>query len=268
MTSFFSRNADNIAEDVGARDKAGDLNGQYEGRKRVNNFADIALDRIEADPQARENFDPLELANLAESLKKHGLKQPINVRWVEDRNKYVIIAGERRFRAALIAELAYVQCNIAPEDITAEEILVTQIIENALRKDLLPTEKAKAYQQLMDQQNLTASQVAEEIHVNKSTISRTLALLDVSAELQQQVDAGELSVKAAIAKNKLAPGETPAAPKRKSKPKRTKEVKIAVAGFIVTVKARRNLNEGLVIEALQKALSDRQTPTAGVKRAA
>ncbi len=256
--AFFSRNAEELAEDAGAREQAGELNGQYTGRKRVNNFADIALDRIEADPQARETFDEKDLEDLAASLKKHGQKQPINVRWVDERQKYVIIAGERRFRAAQIAELAYVQCNIAPEDITAEEILVTQVIENALRKDLLPSEKAKAYRQVMDQQKLTATQLAEEIHVNKSTISRILAILDLPEPLQAQIDAGEISVKAAIAQNKESASAT-SKPAKKKKPKRTKEVKISTGGYTVTVKARKLLSEELVVEALRQAIEQVQT---------
>lgn len=255
--SFFDRNKERLDEDAGARENAGHLHGQYDGRKRLSNYAEIALDRIEADPQAREHFDPEELQNLADSLKQHGQKQAILVRWNEGRQKYVVIAGERRFRAAHLAELGSVQCQIAPEDITPEEVAIAQVIENALRVDLRPTEKAVAYRDLMEKQNLNATQLAETINVNKSTISRTLAVLDLSQELQTDVDNGVISIKDAIAKSKAGEGASGTGGK---KPKRTKEVKIVAGGYTVSVKARRLLNDELVAEALRSALDKIEKP--------
>lgn len=265
--TFFDRNRDNLEEDAGARENAGHLHSEYDGRKRLTTYAEIALDRIEADPQTREYFDPEELNNLAGSLKKHGQKQAILVRWEEARQKYIIIAGERRFRAAKIAELPTLECKVMAEDATAEDIAIAQVIENALRQDLRPSEKAKAYADLMEKQNLTATQLAEEIHVNKSTISRTLALLNLSAELQTAVDEGTLSVKDAIAKSKEQ-GSPVAIAKGTRKAKKTKEVRVSVRGFTVSVKARRLLTDELVISALQQAIDKLSTDEGTAKEAA
>lgn len=266
--SFFDRNKDHLDEDAGARENAGHLHSEYDGRKRLTTYAEITLDRIEADPQTREFFDPEELDNLAKSLKKHGQKQAILVRWVEDRQKYVIIAGERRFRAAKIAELGSIECKVMAEDATAEDIAIAQVIENALRQDLRPSEKAKAYADLMEKQNLTATQLADEIHVNKSTISRTLALRELPGELQNEVDEGRLSVKDAIAQHKAGEGVAGAVGTQTRKAKKTKEVKISIGGFTVSVKARRLLSDELVAEALRKALVEIEGRSGQVKRAA
>ena len=266
MSFFSDRNREKLEEDAGARVNAGTLHGEYEGRKRLTTYAEIALDRIEADPQTREYFDPVELENLARSLKKHGQKQAILVRWDEGRQKYIIIAGERRFRAAGLAELETIECKVMAEGATPEEIAIAQVIENALRQDLRPTEKAKAYADLMAKQGLTATQLADEIHVNKSTISRTLAVLELPEEFQAQIDNGELSVKDAIAKNRAGGENSP--PARKAKPRRTKEVKIAVGGFTVSVKARRLLTDELIADALRQALTKIEGEAQEVAKAA
>lgn len=266
--SFFDRNKDHLDEDAGARENAGHLHSEYDGRKRLTTYAEITLDRIEADPQTREHFDPIELDNLAGSLKKHGQKQAILVRWVEDRQKYIIIAGERRFRAAKLAELGSIECKVMADGATAEDIAIAQVIENALRQDLRPSEKAKAYADLMEKQGLTATQLAEEIHVNKSTISRTLALRDLPGDLQHEVDEGRLSVKDAIAQHKAGEGVAGAVGKKTRKAKKTKEVKLSVGGFAVSVKARRLLTDELVIEALERAIAKVRTEDEGLAKAA
>lgn len=258
MSSFFGRNEENLKEDAGTREKAGKLPGQYDGRKRLNSYAEIAIDRIEADPQHREHFDEASLESLAKSLKTHGQQQAIKVRWIEAREKYVIIAGERRFRAAQLAELPSLQCSIAADNITEDEVLVAQIIENAIREDLLASERAKAYHELMERKQWNATQLAEEIHVNKSTISRTLAILDLPEELKQAIDEGQISIKDAIAKNKTVQASTSARLARKPKPKRTKEVKLVVGGFTITVKARRLLTDELIVSALGQAIEQIQ----------
>jgi len=260
MSNFFGRNEENLKEDAGTREKAGKLPGQYDGRKRLNSYAEIAIDRIEADPQHREHFDEASLESLAKSLKTHGQQQAIKVRWIETREKYVIIAGERRFRAAQLAELPSLQCSIAADNITEDEVLVAQIIENAIREDLLASERAKAYRELMERKEWNATQLAEEIHVNKSTISRTLAILDLPQEMQQDIDAGTISVKEAIAEHKAAGKPVAEKPARKAKKKRTKEVKIVAGSFTVTIKARRLLTDELIVTALREAIEQTEPP--------
>ena len=109
-----------------------------QGTKLPNSHFPAAgrLYRIEADPQHREHFDEDALAKLAQSLKDHGQKQPIRVRWDESRDKYIVVSGERRFRAAILAGLTDIQCVLSGGDQTPAEIPRDQVIENALREDL------------------------------------------------------------------------------------------------------------------------------------
>lgn len=250
MNNFFKRHKDFLDEDASHRDITS-IGDPYAGRRRLDNAAIIALDRIEADPQHREHFEEEALAKLAQSLKAHGQKQPIRVRYEEDRDKYIIISGERRFRAATLAGLAELECVISEGDLSQAEILRDQVIENALREDLKPTEQGKAFRDLMVQESFNAKELAKYLCVAPSTISRRLAVLDLPEELQAKVDGGELSIKDAIAAAKATP-ETAPAPKRKKKP--TREKKICVSGFTITVKARRILDDDLVRSALNQAL--------------
>jgi len=143
---------------------------------------------------------------------------------------------------------------------------VAQIIENAIREDLLATERAKAYRELMERKSWNAKQLAEEIHVNKSTVSRTLAILDLPEELQQAIDEGQISIKDAIASGKASQAKLVAKPARKPKQKRTKETKITCGGFTITIKARRLLTDELVADALRLAIE--QIEPSSLKRAA
>ena len=252
MSNFFKRHKEFLDEDASHRESVS-IADPYAGRRRLDNAAIIALDRIEADPQHREHFDEEALAKLAQSLKDHGQKQPIRVRFDEERDRYIIVSGERRFRAATLAGLAELECVISDGDQTQAEILRDQVIENALREDLKPTEQGKAFSDLMKQEGFNAKELAKYLCVAPSTISRRLAVLDLPEELQTKVDDGDLSIKDAIAAAKTKPGEPSPAAKRKKKP--TREKKICVGGFTVTIKARRILDEDLVRQALSQALA-------------
>ena len=116
---------------------------RLEGVRGDRSAALISLERIERDPdQPREEFDEEGLARLARSLRERGQLQPIRVRWDEGRGVYVILAGERRWRAARMAGLAELQCVVHDGDLSSDDRLVLALVENALRDDLKPVEQA------------------------------------------------------------------------------------------------------------------------------
>lgn len=182
---------------------------RLEGLTRDKAAARISIDRIVADPdQPRREFDPAELAQLAESLRSRGQLQPIRVRWSEEQGAYVVLVGERRWRAARMAGLAELSCVVQEQELMPEDRLAVQLIENALRSDLRPIEQARSFQALMAAKSWSTRQLAAELAIHAATITRALALLDLSAEVQARVEQGGLSPATAYEVSKL---ENPAA---------------------------------------------------------
>ena len=134
---------------------------------------------------------------LAASLLKHGQLMPIRVRWNGPIGRWVVISGERRYRAAIRAGLKTVACVFADNGLSPSEILQEQIIENLLREDLKPIEQARAYRQLMDLHGWTAKELSGELQVSQGAISKSLMLLTLPVELQEQVNEGSIPATAA-----------------------------------------------------------------------
>jgi ParB family chromosome partitioning protein len=109
----------------------------------------------------------------------------------------VILVGERRWRAAKLAGLVELSCLIEEGDLSSDERLMVQLVENALREDLKPVEQAKAYKTLMEAKDWSGNQLAKELHIAQSSVVRALALLDLPAEVQAQVEQGALAATAA-----------------------------------------------------------------------
>jgi ParB family chromosome partitioning protein len=155
---------------------------------------EIALARIEPDPkQPREEFEPLALARLAESIRTKGLLQPISVRRVDGGDRFMIVAGERRWQAARDAGLSTITCIVFDRELPAGELLALQCIENLLRENLTRTEQAKAFRTLLTVNNWTQAELARELGVSQPTISQSLDLLELPEEVQAQVDSGKLA---------------------------------------------------------------------------
>src|SRR5206468_5331750 len=110
-----------------------------------------------------KEFEPGALERLAESLKERGQLQPIRVRWEAGMDKWVIIAGERRWRAATLAGLATVAAVEASGPLTDDEILGDQLVENCVREDLKPIEQARAFKALMDRNDWSAIRLAKAL---------------------------------------------------------------------------------------------------------
>jgi ParB family transcriptional regulator, chromosome partitioning protein len=175
-----------------------------EGLTREKAAARIAVDRIVRDPdQPREEFDEEALQRLADSLRTRGQLQPIRVRWDEGRGVYVILVGERRWRAAQRAGLAELSCIVVEGELPADERLMIQLVENALREDLRPVEQARAYKALMEARGWSGNQLAKELHIAQSSVVRALALLELPAPVQAQVEQGALAATVAAELTKL-----------------------------------------------------------------
>lgn len=162
-----------------------------------NNDANIAngvleieiglIDRNEEQP--RKSFDEKALKELAQSIKQHGIIQPLILQKNGDR--YQIVAGERRFRAARLAGLKKVPAII--KEYTEQEMSEISIIENLQREDLNPIESAKAIARLIEQFNLTQEVVADKIGKSRPAVANTLRLLTLPEEIIKYIEAGKLS---------------------------------------------------------------------------
>ncbi len=139
--------------------------------------------------QPRKNFDDESLMELSESIKKHGLIQPILV--VNRGTFYEIVAGERRWRACKLAGLKEIP--VIVRDFTEQEIVEIALIENIHREDLNPIEEALTYKRLMSEFNLKQDEVAERVSKNRATIANSVRLLKLCDNVQQMVIDKELS---------------------------------------------------------------------------
>ncbi len=148
--------------------------------------ADTVLKMSQIEPnkdQPREKFDEDALQELADSITKYGVIQPITV--VKKDDYYQIVAGERRYRAARKAGLKEVPVII--KEYNDDEIAEIALIENIQREDLNPIEEARAYKKLIDDYNLKQDEVAEKVSKNRSTITNSLRLLKLSDTVQEML---------------------------------------------------------------------------------
>lgn len=142
----------------------------------------VALDKVQPNPdQPRTNFKPEEIEELANSIKKEGLLQPILVRKVGDH--YQIIAGERRWQACRSLHMTEIPVRFWAAD--NDKALELALIENIQRTDLNPIEEAYGYKRLMERRGMTQSEVAQTVSKGRSTIANALRLLDLPEEAQQ-----------------------------------------------------------------------------------
>lgn len=151
---------------------------------------EIPIDAIEPNPyQPRLDFTEEELGELAESIRQHGLIQPITVRAVGE--KYQLIAGERRWRAAKLAGLTHIPAYVRAADNT--QLLTFALVENVQRQNLNPIELALAYKRLMEECGLTQEEVARYVGKSRPTVTNTLRLLRLPPEIQKALKEGTLA---------------------------------------------------------------------------
>ena len=151
----------------------------------------LPLHKVEPNPhQPRQDFDPEELQALADSIATHGVVQPLTVRQMEN-GYYQIIAGERRWRAARMAELREIPAVIIQAD--DKKVMELALIENLQRQDLNPVEEAMGYQTLMDEYGLTQEETAARVGKSRPAVANMLRLLSLCPEVLDMVRQGKLS---------------------------------------------------------------------------
>ena len=160
-----------------------------------NNLSLVPIDYLSAGSwQVRENFDENELHSLSQSIKNNGIFQPIVVVSDKEKNgKYKIIAGERRWRAAQLANIHEVPI-ILRDDLSSEKILEISLLENLERTDLNPIEEAKGYDDLIKEHNYTQEKVAKMFSKSRPYITNFLRLLTLPSEIKTYIVDGKLSV--------------------------------------------------------------------------
>ena len=158
----------------------------------ISKLQEISLDRITPDPdQPRRHFDEELLQKLSDSIKIHGVLQPIVLIKKDDSDKFVIVAGERRFRASKLAGLKKIPAIV--RELSDQNRLELSLIENIQRSDLNVLETATAYLKLREQFNMTAKQIGERVGGrSESAVLNTLRLLNLPDEVKKYVYSGEL----------------------------------------------------------------------------
>lgn len=253
------------------------------GVTRSRDVSEIELDRIIADPdQPRKEFDLDALGRLADSLRRKGQLQPIQVRWDEGAQRYVVLLGERRWRAAHLAEMTKLQCVVREAPLDDDERLAIQVVENCLREDLSPLEQAQAFRTLMDREDWNMERLAEELAVSRSQVVKALSLLKLPESVQRQVEQGGLAsssayeiakladpveqvrmaavaVEQGLTRDDLAQQVKAASPRRKQKAKpakrRVQPVRVfRLAGYKIVLDRKAGVEPGSAVEALREAI--------------
>ena len=167
------------------------LGALLDSAETVNNeIREMKLNEIEPNAdQPRKNFNDEKLIQLAESIKNHGIIQPLIVKKYED--TYKIVAGERRWRAARIAGLDTVPVII--KDFSSKQVMEVALIENIQREDLNPIEEAEAYQNLAKEFKMSHETIAARVGKSRVAVTNTMRLLDASAAVKQALVDGRCS---------------------------------------------------------------------------
>ncbi len=154
-------------------------------------YRTLPIYKVEPNPnQPRQDFDPEELEALADSIRTHGIIQPLTVREMPN-GYYQIIAGERRWRAARLAEVSEVPAVVMEAD--DKKVMELALIENLQRQDLNPVEEAMGYQSLMEEYGLTQEEAAKRVGKSRPAVANSLRLLGLCPPVLEMVRKGELT---------------------------------------------------------------------------
>jgi ParB family chromosome partitioning protein len=290
MRSGGTNMAESIGKDVGRGPGSPPLAtsstpARWQGVTKSKGAVEVPVEKLHGDPnQPREEFNEAALGRLAESIRTRGQLQPIRVRWDEGRGAYVIIAGERRWRAARMAGLATISAVVVDGEMSPVELLAIQLVENCLREDLRPVEQARAYRALLEQNDWSIRQLAAELALDHSAVAKTLKLLDLPESVQGFVEKGELPTWTAfevakaetpqlqeelarrVVAERLTASETAEAVRESTghkgrgaakgrKGRVTTRVIRTTTGPRVTVEFKKGLDDALIVAALEEALS-------------
>lgn len=157
---------------------------------QTSGVLELKINEIEPNVgQPRKKFDDEKLMQLSESIKEHGIVQPIIVR--KEDNTYKIVAGERRWRAARLAGLTTVP--VIVKELSNRQVMEMALIENIQREDLNPIEEAEAYERLLNEYNMTQEELSKSIGKNRSTIANIIRLLALGDKVKEYLINGEIS---------------------------------------------------------------------------
>lgn len=160
--------------------------------EKVNVILNIPVSSIRANPfQPRMDFDEIKLQELAESIKVHGLIQPITARHV-GQNRYELISGERRLRACKMAGIDTIPAYI--REVNDEDVIAMALVENVQREQLNPIEIALGYQRLIEECELTQEVVAQRVGKNRTTVTNMLRLLNLPPFIQSALQKNQISI--------------------------------------------------------------------------
>lgn len=191
---------------------------------------------IEPDPaQPRKHFDEQKLAELAESIRRHGQLQPIRIRRADQGPTYIIVAGERRWRACTLLGLETIDAVLLAERDGGDLVREAQLVENLQRADLSPMETAIAYRAEIERLGCSQAELARRLGVSTATVSRTLALLEAPEDVREKVARGESVRRAtgAATRRKVAP----------AKPDKRRAVELELSSGSVRVKRGYTLEQ-------------------------
>ena len=167
------------------------LGDDFTNEPEVKSSLFLPISQVEScAAQPRKQFDPDALADLADSIRQHGIIQPLTVRKLQS-GYYQIIAGERRWRAARMAGLTQVPVVVIEAD--DRKAMELAMIENLQREDLNPMEEAEGYRTLMEQYGLTQEETSQRVGKSRSAVANALRLLHLSDEVRTLVEEGKLS---------------------------------------------------------------------------
>lgn len=257
-------------------------NARDVGRRGLRNFGTLSLSQLMPDPdQPRTEFSEEEIEQLAHSIREKGQLHPIRVRWSDTYGKWIIISGERRYQASKRAGLESVECHFHDGKLSDSEILEQQLIENLLRSDLRPIEEARAFDRLLKLNGWSGKELSKAIRVSEGKIARSLALLKLPEDIQERVEQGSLSARAAYEASKLDSSEqqrkvieqsgvkgapvTAATVQRQVRKRRGKKVAspqgtkltfFVDGGWNIVVSARHKGNYLEIEQALEQALAE------------
>lgn len=155
-----------------------------------NIVSEVKINEVEPNiEQPRKAFDQEKLETLAESIKEHGVVQPIIVR--KEGARFIIIAGERRWRASKLAGLKTIP--VIVKDISTKEVMEIALIENLQREDLNPIEEAEAFQKLIDEYEMTQEEVAKVVGKSRAAIANSVRLLNLTNEIKEMLLEGQIT---------------------------------------------------------------------------
>ena len=178
--------------------------GKHDRATRLKSFGDFPIDQVDRDPtQPREDFDEADLQRLADSIRRKGQLTPIRVRWSHETNRWVVLVGERRWRACKLAGLTTIKVDFVEGPTTEADRLEEQIYENVARAAFKPAEEGKAYQRLMTLKGWTVAELIGELKVEPTSVHRALGLARLPDDVAALVDQGVIRPTAAYELSKL-----------------------------------------------------------------